>query len=266
MNRNLFLLLTCLIVIISCEKEDFSYSYLEVDKLLVSVSRTEADSELRAEFNYDSLNRIIEVKNIFPEGEPVIESYKYSDAGNLVEKKSGNYTTTYTYNSAGQLIEQNAQYISPHDASEWKIEFKYKDGKINKGIEYSREGEVLNYFSYKYDSKGNTLEKIVRSAGGEYDMNLTETKFRYDTNINPNAKNGVGMLHGYSFTQSPDIKQINNPIYSFYYHSAMSSFPPEYEISYEYDSDGLPIKAEMKNVRFPEQEPVIVAYVYKDKL
>jgi len=273
MNRTVFFLTAFLILVTSCNKEDFTYSYTEVDKLLLSVTRTEGDAEFRAEFKYDSFNRIIELKNIFPEGEQVIETYKYNDAGQLVEKSIANsaatydyHVVTYTYNNAEQLIEEIVQYISPHYAHETKTEFQYKNGKIYKGTEYSEEGEVLSYIGYKYDSKGNTIEKNVRPAGEETDFNLIEVRFRYDTKVNPFAESGINLLNGFIFTHYADIKQINNPVYSSYTNMLMSSIPPEYEISYEYDADGLPAKAIMNNVRFTESEAVIVEYKYGDKL
>jgi hypothetical protein len=267
------LLIACLIFITSCEKDDFVYDYIETDKLLISVIRTQSDYEFKAEFKYDSLNRIIEVKNIFEEGEPFIESYKYNYTGQLEEKRSANYTTTYnyystsySYNSEGLLTEHKEQYITPHDSSERKTEFKYKDGRIYKGIEYSGEGEVLYNISYKYDSRGNTMEKVKRVVGYESEFAMTENIFRYDTKLNPHASHGLAIPTGHVFTYCPDIKQINNPVYSSYSNMILSSIPPEYEILYEYDSDGLPEKAVMKNLRFPEEEPVIVEYEYGDKL
>jgi hypothetical protein len=273
MNRTLFFLTAFLILVTSCNKEDFTYSYPEVVKLLLSVTRTEGDAEFRAEFKYDSFNRIIELKNIFQEGEQVIETYKYNDAGQLIEKSIVNSASTYdyhvvryNYNDAEQLIEEIVQYISPHYAHETKTEFQYKNGKINKGIEYSAEGEILYNISYKYDSRGNTLEKISRVVGSESEFAMIEQKFRYDTKVNPNAHNGLVMPQGYIFSYFPDIKQINNPVYSSYSNMLMSSIPPEYEISYDYDSNGLPVKAIMNNVRFPGQRSVIVEYVYGNKL
>lgn len=265
MKFSTFIIVLFLFCLFSCEKDDFVYSYIETDKLLVSVIRLQGDSEFRAEFEYDSSNRIIEIKNIFQEGDPIVELFIYNEDGNMAEKISGNYMTFYTYNSAGQLIEQNLQYFSSEDGYKWeqKTEYKYKNGRINKGVEYSREHEVMNYISYKYDSRGNTLEKNVNSVNGDY--NLSETKFRYDTKINVNAPSGVAMPGGFIYSYYPDIKQMNNPVYSSYSNLLMSSLPPEYEISYDYDSEGLALRAEMKNIRFPEQEKVFVEYEYRDK-
>lgn len=261
-----FLIVVMSFVVLSCENDDFIYSFPEVDKLLVSVTRTYDGSVFSAEFKYDSLNRVVEVKNIFPESQTTVESYIYDEAGRVVEKRIGNYTTTYFYNSDGKLIEQNMHYLSPNDEHEWnqKTEFRYKNGQIFKGLEYSQEGELISNFSYKYDSKGNTLEKIVRPAGNESDFTLIEIKFRYDNYINPLGENRINMLNGYTFTQHPDIVQLNNPSYSSYMNAVSSSFPPEFEISYEYDSSGLPVKGNMTNVRFSDHKKATLEYEYME--
>lgn len=261
-----FILIVAFLWFTSCENNDFVYSYPELDKVLVSATRTYDETVYVAEFKYDSLNRVVEVKNIFPEAQVTVESYAYNQAGYIREKKIEDYTTTYLYNSDGKLVEQNLRYISSENDYEWneKTEFKYKNGKISKGIEYSREGEIVNYISYKYDSNGNTLEKIVRPANYQYEFELIEIKFKYDNNTNPNCTSRISMLSGYSFTFHPDIVQINNPVYLYYMNAVMSSMPPEYSISYTYGPNGLPIKAEMKNIDFPEQKKVIWDYEYRD--
>lgn len=261
-----FLFFLFLILFVSCEKEEFIYDYPKLDKLLVSVTRTNTDSEFRAEFKYDTLNRLIEVKNIFPESQTITESYVYDGQGKIVEKVNGNYLTTYTYDPDGQLVEQNIHYVSTENDNEWneKTEFEYKNGKINKGMIYSEEGEILRYISYKYDSRGNTLKKIVHVAGSESDLGLIEYEFKYDTKVNPFTDSGVNTLNGYIFTQEADVKQINNPTYSSYMNMIMSSLPPKFEISYEYDLDGLPVKAIFNNVHYPDQEAANVIFVYRD--
>ena len=175
----------------SCEKEElFVYNYSELDKLLVSVTRTDTDSEFRVEFKYDSINRLIEVRNIFPESPTSIESYVYDNKGKIVKKINGSYTTTYDYNPEGQLSEQNIHYASLQNDYDWneKTVFIYKNGKINKGIHYSEDGEITQYINYKYDSRGNTLEKTIRPADFESDLNLEEIKFKYDSKKKKNDK------------------------------------------------------------------------------
>lgn len=182
----------------------------------------------------------------------------------MIEKSNGDYITTYKYNNTGRLIEQNIHFESSKSSYQWneKTEFKYKNGKINKGIRYSDSGEITSYISYKYDSKGNTLEKTVTASGDESDLNLVEIKFKYDTNLNPIAGTGLNIFNGFSFSQDADIQQVNNPVYSSYMNLILSSLPPEFEISYEYDADGLPLKAVFHSSRYPEQQAIYVVYEY----
>ncbi|HPF51325.1 MAG TPA: hypothetical protein PK335_07100 [Draconibacterium sp.] len=248
----------------SCHKDDFYYTYPELDELLISVTRINAETEFRTEFNYDSLNRLVEVKNILSEDHVISEQYFYNEKDELVEKRIGNYTTAYSYDSEGKLVEQNIANISAEEGWEWheKTEFQYRNGKINKGIVYSNDGEIVQYINYKYDSRGNTLEKTV-TANAESDLNFIEIKFEYDTKVNPNVASRVNMLSGYMFAQYADIVQVNNPVYSSYLNLVSSSMPPEFEITYEYNSKNLPIKATMKNLAFPDREPIELVYEYQ---
>lgn len=261
-----FIVILFALLLFSCEEEEFIYDYPELDKLLISVTRTELESEYVTDFKYDSLNRLVEVKTTLPESQIVIESYVYDEESRIVEKRNGNYITIYFYNASGQLTEQNIQYESPADDYEWteKTEFEYKNGRIDKGLVYSKEGEVTSTISYKYDSRGNTLEKTVHAAGTDSDFNLIEIEFKYDSKINPFGDSGVNMLHGYTFTLYADIKQVNNPVYSFYNNAVMSSLPPKYEISYEYDTDGLPVKAVLNNALHSEPKPEYITYNYQN--
>ena len=263
-----FIVILLALLLFSCEEEeeDFIYNYPEFDKLLVSATRTGSNSEYITEFKYDSLNRLVELKNTMPESQIVIESYVYDEESRIVEKRNGNHVTTYFYNAEGQLTEQYIKYESPSDDYEWgeRTEFKYKNGKIDKGIIYSGEGEITSTIRYKYDSRGNTLEKTVHPAGSDYDFNLIEIKFRYDSKVNPFGNSGVNLLNGYIYTRYADIKQVNNPVYSSYTNMISSSLPPEYEISYEYDSDGLPVKAVLNNALYSEPKPEYVTYEYRN--
>ncbi len=253
----------------SCQKEDFNYNFPETSKLLVSVTLENRNREYFTEFKYDSLNRIIEILE-FHDGEQIRqESFIYDKKGHLIEKNSGVHKYSYKYNVKDQLIEQNTHFTPEKGKWEWdvKTEYKYKSGRIARGIVYPRkyvgiensgEAEELGYISYRYDSTGNTVEQ--NSGSGKFD-------FKYDTKINPLAEHGIQTIYGYSFvhTLQPDVKQVNNPVYNYTEIGIMSSLPPKYEISYEYGLDDMPIKAEIKNVRYPEQETIFVDYGYKPK-
>lgn len=260
--RLLFVMLLCT----SCQKEDFIYSYPETDKLLVSVKHTSRESEYVTEFKYDSLNRIVEIQTFYQGESSRLESFVYDEDSRINEKKSGNFTDSFKYGTDGKLMEKNARY-TPADGYNWnmKTKYKYRNGRLNRGIVYSRiyegienqdEANEESYISYKYDANGNILEQ---KSGNN------NVKFKYDTKINPLASFGIQTIAGFWFTFLPDVKQVNNPVYTYSYNMAMSSFPPEYEISYEYDSEGLPLRAEIKKLHSHFDETGFVEYVYKAK-
>ena len=263
--KNIFLLAVLFIFILtSCKDDDFTYAFPELSQHLVTVTATTDDWEHQTKFVYDSLNRISEIQGIYADEQTYVESYTYNDVGKISQKVNESYTTNYVYNAAGQVIEENVSYVSPYDGdmSFTKTKYLYKNGKISKGIEYSEEGEVVSYISYKYDSRGNTLEKIVRSASSP-DIILYEIRFRYDNKINPLGLYGISTLNGYVYSQNADIVQVNNPTYLSYLNSFASSLPPEFDISYEYNSADLPETAIMDYVRYPEHEGIDVLFEYE---
>ena len=261
-----FVALLFIFIFYACKEDDFTYAFPELNQHLVAVTTSGGDWEHRTEFVYDSLNRLSEIHNISVDGQTLIESYKYNDAGKISQKTNENYTTNYVYNTAGQIIEDNVSYISPNDGhiSLTKTKYIYKNGKIKKGIGYSEEGGIVSYVSYKYDSRGNTLEKIVRSANSDSDFILYEIKFRYDNEVNPLGAFGLTSLNSSAYTGNSDIIQVNNPTYSLYLNSVMSSFPPEFEVTYEYNSANLPETAVVNNIRYPEQEIRSVLFEYEN--
>ena len=260
-------LITALLVLIllSCKDNDFTYAFPELDQLLISITETAGDWQHRTEFVYDSLNCLSEIQNIFADEQISVESYTYNGAGKIIQKTNGNYTTNYVYNAAGQVIEENLHYIPPSYGYDWntKTEYSYKNGKISMGKIYADDGEVNSYISYKYDSRGNTLEKIVRSASSP-DIILYEIRFRYDNRVNPIGVAGISTLNGYVYSQNADIVQVNNPTYLSYLNSFASSIPPEYDIFYEYNSADLPETAVLDYVRYPEQAGIGVLFEYEN--
>lgn len=249
----------------SCKDDDFTYTFPDLDQHLIAITVSAGDWEHQTTFVYDSLNRLSEIQSIFADEQISVESYTYNDAGKIIQKTNGSFTTSYVYNAEGQVVEENLHYISSGDGHEWvtKTEYSYKNGKISKGKVYADDGEVNSYISYKYDSRGNTLEKIMSSASNP-GFNLYEIRFRYDSRANPLAVAGVSTLNGHVYSQNPDIVQVNNPTYLSYINSVASSMPPEYDISYEYNSARLPETAVLDYVRYPEQEGIDVLFEYEN--
>ncbi len=229
-----------------CQKDDFQTSFGTPSKLLVSIKE---DNQLIALFNYDNSNRLIEAVRYLP-GDPVGTSqfFEYNSQNQLISKTYGEYVETYGYNNIGKLVSVNLHFKSARDGYEWdqKIELQYSRGRISKGINFSREGIEIAHIEYKYDSRGNTTERTEYPVPSDYNgMILSQLKFTYDDKINP-----------FLFSNSPywevgqsDVVKGNNPSYSYYYNISMSSFPPEYEFTYEYDTTGLPVKVFRKPLK-----------------
>ncbi|WP_167611777.1 hypothetical protein [Maribellus sediminis] len=249
----------------ACKEDDFTSTFPELNQHLIAITTTTEDWEYRTDFVYDSLNRLSEIQNR-SQGEQIFtESYVYNEAGKISQKTNGDYTTSYVYNSEGQVIEENLQYLSPENGNEWstKTEYYYKNGRISKGKVFSENGEVSSYISYKYDSRGNTIEKIVRPSNSDSDFILSELKFRYDAKINPLGASGISTINAFMYSRDIDIVQVNNPVYLSYMNSIASSLPPEFEISYEYSSENLPEKAVLSYVRYPDQQGINVVFEYE---
>jgi hypothetical protein len=237
-----------MMVLSACKKDDYQYSFEAPSKLLVSIS--ENDQPV-TEFKYDSLNRLIQADKYISVDPWIISQYfEYDSKNRLVRKSSGEYTENYEYSRSGILITMSLHFKSVRDGYEWeqKTELRYSKGRISKGIIFSREGIESGYVNYKYDSRGNTLERTEYSNFADYkSMIISQYKFKYDEKINPHP------IANYTFgnLSQADIIQGNNPTYSYYYNISMSAYPPQYEFSYDYDDTGLPITEFRKNVNDP---------------
>lgn len=235
-----------LMLLSGCNKDEFQTSFVTPSKLIVSIKE---DDQLIAQFKYDTSNRLIRADRYLP-GNPVYTSqfFEYNSQNQLISKTFGEFVETYTYNTSGRLVSTNLHFKSARDGYEWdqKTDLQYNRGRISKGIIFSRDGVETGRIEYKYDSRGNTTERTEYPVSSEYNgMILSQVKFTYDDKINP-----------FYFSCSPywevrqsDIVQGNNPSYSYYYNSIMSSFPPEYEFTYEYDTTGLPVKVFRKHLK-----------------
>ncbi len=132
--------------------------------------------ETRYIYNYNSNGKVIEKKEVFENQKTfLIQSYKYDDKGNIIEKVS--YRTyplpekiTYKYDSIGNIIEEVS-----YD----------QNGIIHRklGFEYNKNGKKIeeNYFDRKHMSR----LRIDRKSINIYDPNLkymltATSTFNYD--------------------------------------------------------------------------------------
>jgi hypothetical protein len=187
--------------------------------------------ELYTSFSYDQLNRIVQMQHYLHDTIYLTDTFEYDEGSRLVRKTSGNMTCTFQYNPAGQMISLQQTYAG--SGHEWEIKYQYEHERIKKGITVFN-GKEDGYIEYKYDSRGNTVERneyaITDEGSG---LMLSYHAFVYDDKTNP-------MPPGSGYP--PDIIQHNNPTYSNYYTAFMCSLPPEYHITYDYDEAGLPLR------------------------
>ena len=250
-----------MMLLTTCKKDDFQYSFETPSKLLVSISE---NGQRLSEFKYDNLNRLIQAdRYIFGDTVILSQYFEYDSKNRLIRKSSGEFTESYEYNTSGNLDIMTVHFKSARDGYEWeqKTELRYNNGLISKGIVLSRDGNESGYITYKYDSRGNTMERTEYSNSSDYKgIVMTQYKFNYDKKNNPNPITG-----SFWGDYQMDITQSNNPVYSYYYNISMSSFPTQYEYSYDYDDTGLPVKEYREKIQELSSSNIF-EYEYADKL
>lgn len=256
------LLFASVMLLSNCSKDEFQYHFESAPKLLVAIRE---NGHLITEYRYDTYNRLIQA-NRYNKGDTIYlsEYFEYNSQNQLIRKIYGEYIETYQYYSCGRLRTTFLNFRSAIDGYNWeqKTEFQFRSGRISKGIKSFTNGNEISYYSYKYDSKGNTIERTEYGISPDYpDLMLTQLKFTYDDKINPGTSTRSG-IWGESLA---DITQGNNPTYSYYYNIIMSSFPPQFEITYDYEQTGLPIKEYRKQLQHL-QGTTVFDYEYIDKI
>ena len=151
-------------------------------------------------------------------------------------------------------LKEIKKYYSETDKT-WITKYTGHDGKVYSGEEYFN-GNLTSRISFKYDERGNTIERTEYDIAND-EFILFQNKFQYDNKINPCYQ--VQTLFS-------DIIQYNNPVYTYMFNAYMSSLPPEYNISYEYNSLDLPVKEYHEHVGYSAQLGTYVyEYIYTEK-
>lgn len=228
MKTALFILIISLICLSACKKDESIKPLVTSPKLLVSVME---NNLLVTEFKYDSLNRLIQLNNYHADTISYSENYQYDSDNRLIQRTFTGFVETYEFAGDGKLMISKKHYNAT--GKEWKIEYQYDKGRINKGITFY-DGSQTGYIVFKYDSDGNTIERTEYSNSPDLKgFKVEQFKIEYDTKINP-VKN-LSLFPA-------DIVQNNNPTYFYHYLAVMSSLPPEYHSTYDYDTIGIPTK------------------------
>jgi hypothetical protein len=212
------------------------------------LSKVFADGMLVNEYLYDSNNNLIELKTFHEDSLIQTESYGYNDDNRLLNRYHDGFVDTYSYNKEGLLIGLSSYYAATDKT--WEETYTYdSQKKIEVGKKYFN-GEKIANISYKYDKNGNTVKHKEYYTSG--DFLVSEYRFSFDSKISPFALNFP-----------LDMVQSNNIIEYYYYQAIMSYMPPQYESTFEYNSEDLPIKE--TRMYQNRDDPIIYEYVYVSK-
>ena len=210
------------------------------------------------DFSYNDKNLLIQMDKYFDDTIYTSYYFSYDSLNRISEKKYYGYTEKYQYNNDGKLSEMKRYY--PYTNKTWKTIYTYKDGRIASGENYFN-GNPSSFLKFTYDANGNTTERKEYFYGdyipGDEEQIIKQQKFQYDNKINP--------IPAYCMNDAA-VVQKNNPVYSYLYDIVMSSFPPEFNISYIYDSLNLPLMQTSNNISYSSSstQTVIYDYVYRE--
>ena len=158
MRKTVLLLIVGILVLFSCSKDDFQYSFEIPSKLLVLIRE---NGKLVTQFRYDSLNRLIQADRYLPGDQGLRSQYfEYDSENRLIRLSNGEYTESYEYNRSGSLVKMILHFRSEKDGYEWdqKTCFNTAGAEFPKGSYFPVKG--LSQVIYITNT---TQEAILRS-------------------------------------------------------------------------------------------------------
>ncbi len=233
----------------ACEREDSVRTQKPANVNLQLTAILQNDRKY-LEFIYDSLSRLIQSDLFYDDTVYSRTTYLYDMKNRLTGKSYEGFAETYEYNSDGLPKSITKRYLATGKA--WKRIFIHENGRITRAEIYYDETQT-DYAFYEYDEKGNTKE--IREYPAD-DKNtgfiMVHRKFRYDNATNPLS------LIGYT---PVDIVQTNNPVYVYYGNALMCSGPLEYDATFDYNNDGLPLSEYRSKTGYSGTD--VFTYVYQ---
>jgi hypothetical protein len=244
MKSTFLVIIICSFLVISCYHDSIQPASFEQSSKNYVVNGYKQLKEIREngkisfEFIYDTENKLVKLNKYYADSIFSSESYVYQN-NFLVKRIHDGFIDTYIYNKEGLLTSKESLYQKTD--KHWKEIYQYNtSNQILKAITYYN-GNEDGYIEYNYNSKGNTTERkqYSKSEKGSNFL-LSEIRLGYDNKINP-------VKNLYIF---PIEMVLNGNVSSFYsYLATMSSYPPEYTSSFEYDADGYPVKEQRTIIR-----------------
>lgn len=250
MRITTLILVFCLASILSCNRNIDSIinprTINDTDQLL---SKVYQDGKLVSEYVYDDNNNLSQLKTFYQDSLIRTETYTWNAAHQPLTRSYDGYEETYTYNAPGQLTKYKMFYTKSDRIWEEEYHYNISTGLIDKGYTFV-DGRKVGLIKYKHDSAGNTTER--KETNLEESFVSTEYRFTFDNKINP-----LPVIF------PADLSQYNNITTYYHYNVVMSSMPPQYESTFEYNAYGLPAK-ETRAYKYGDG-PVVYEYAYITK-
>ncbi|MBN2214332.1 MAG: hypothetical protein JW723_08810 [Bacteroidales bacterium] len=228
MKKSIILVIAVCLTL-SCEHDD-PEGIKNPDNINMLVTSIFQNGHKYLEFTYDSLNRLIHSDMYFNDTSCSRTTYSYDRENRLIEKSYDGFTEFYEYHENG--LPESVTRLYNETGKVWKRIYLIENNRITGAEIYYNEIQT-DYAVYEYDNKGNTRE--IKEYPVDFEDSgfiMIHQKFSYDDAINPLS------LIGYT---AVDMVQSNNPTYSYFGNALMCMGPVEYDATFEYDDNGLPL-------------------------
>jgi len=186
------------------------------------------DGQTWQKFTYNVKDNLIRSVVYYSGQDSSLFLFSYDERDRLITREMPYQKDTLIYDETGRLTTMITS--SPGSPRSETTHYTWSKGRITMGRVFL-DGNLVNKIDFMYDSHGNTIRRKCQ---------ITDRTFDYDGKRKP-MKDLVHL--------PLDIIQKNNPVKSYYSNSLMSSFPPNYEHQYEYDSEGYPIRETRTDTR-----------------
>lgn len=202
-------------------------------------------------------------------------TYKYDKNGNILEKNeynSNGYLNTKIknkYDEIGNMIQSSFYNSNGELEQTYTFQYDKKGNEIRNILSIKNlSPNLVNKCKYKYDKKGNILEKeaynefrTVSYSTGEDGIgsNTTITIYKYDKNGNMIEKKEDGETFIYNKNGDIDYRKPNSPLYTIEaqnnaYNTSIDESGSKDKYEYKYDSKGNWINKKMNNNRMIERK------------
>ena len=203
--------------------------------------RIHKDGNTWQQFRYNDKGNLIRAVAYNSDADSSVFIYSYDERDRLLTRNTAYQKDTLLYDETGRLITINTTY--PGSPRSETTQYTWSNGRISLGRVFV-DGNLVDKIDFIYDAKGNTRSR--KSL-------ITEYTFEYDDKVRPIKD----MVH-----YPIDIIQRNNPVKTYYSNAVMSSFPPNFEHVYEYDSEGYPVREIRTEMR--SKQTTTLEYLYSE--